>query len=429
MKKIWVRNGLMFLMALALSFPAFTVSAEANTGPFTNAIKSQFVDYLAGHGLHSNEYEGYNRYAIHDFDGDGVPEVMMGLANPRDPRVVGYDVFKYSNGRFVRIGFIQESRYLMKDKFSHAILSVYHSKGTATPGVPALDIENIYVHNATLHTNGVLSHNGYNQFTSGPMPRPNINQTTYLNELYNYLGSYDELIVHDSFNISVILACVYSWRPEVKASPHTLPLVNPQSLTRNWQIAYYTFLEDLFGAPPGEGPPEGPSDLYFADYENFYRRDNKVYTRYALHDLTGNGVPELLLAVNRGVKMSLDVYTYRGGEVMFMGSFDGYSKYISKFSGSNDIFSYDPIWDQMNIQTATRVSYANNAIGLRIIMSIYNRVSDGRDVFSVDGSITSQSAYNQRLINYIDSTLEIKTYDMVMTPYSAVLARWRPARN
>jgi hypothetical protein len=381
------------------------VSVRAAEG-FNANLRSLYYSYIAG--SHTEEYNEYNRFTLHDFDGDGIPEVLLGIALSNAPKFVAYDVYKYENGKFGHIGKISTSRYLVKDKFSRAILGMYSTSDDT--GV-TVELNNFYIHNATVQKNSVLYSSG-NTFLKGPLL---ISKQQYEEELYNYLGSYDELIVHDIFSRSVIMACVYSWQPQ------PLALLNTQKLKSNitlntWQSKYFEYLENY---------PDGPTDTKYEFYEPEYPRAPATYTRYALYDITGNGVPELLIGVNHGTQISFDVYRYVGGEVKFMGSFDSYSKYMSKFPNSRDIFAFDPVSDQFGYQSANRMSYRDNALSKTQLMSVYPNSDASKTVFQVNSAATTEAAYNKALTAYINDTVEIKTYDFEIVPHSAVLAGWR----
>ncbi len=403
---------LLFTMTLIISLNTlFFLSVAAAPTSFTATLKDEYYKFIQW--AHREDWVDYNRFAIHDFDGDNVPEILFGKANPQNNNFVEYDVVKYSNGDFKKNGSISSSRYLIKDKYSYALLGIYGQ----TSGYSGLttELSIFYIHNATIQKNSVLKSNGYNYFKSDI----SITQDEFTNELFNYLGTYDELMVHDSFNQGVILSAIHSWKPITLAAPYAPKLKSNIALNTTWQVAFNNFINKAIG----------PANTYVEPYSltppSGARRD---YTRFALHDLTGNGVPELFLGVNHGTQVSFDVYRYVNGDVKFIGSFDAYSKYLGKFSQSNNVFSYNPIDNMFNYQTVNKIYYADNGMHKETIMQVFKSPKTGKDVYEVGNRSVSVPTFNSSLINYINSTKEIKTFDIELVPASAALVSWRPMK-
>ncbi len=408
MFKLLKRKIICLFVTVMLCVNILPVTVYA-TDNFSDSIKSEFYNFILW--AKREDYRGYSTFAIHDLDGDAIPEVLFGLRNESNSKFSTYDVVKYYKKDFKKIGKIAESRYLMKDKYSASLLALYGEKsGTTT------EINNYYIHNSTLQKNSVLKLTSQGVATQNNV---SITRSEYNTELYNYLGSYDELMVHDSFNTSVVLSAIYTWKPVVYASPYASKLKSNITLTKDWQIKYNEFIEAM----------KGPVDTFYQPYEDEVPRGAAKYSRFAIHDLNGDGLPELLAGVTRGDLFSFDVYKYINREVTFIGSIDSYSRYLGKMSGSNDIFCYNPIPNMFANQSVYRISFKNNAFDKSTLMSIYPSASNPSTIiYEVGNARSSLSGFNNKLISYIKSNTEIKTYDVDLVPQDAVVYSWRPFR-
>ncbi len=403
------RKALSMFLAVLMLVVFNPVSATASNN-FSASIKQEFYQFISTR--YQGDWGSYNAFTLHDLDGDAIPEVLFGCQNEQNTNFAYYDIFKYSNKEFKKIGIISESRYLMKDKYSHAILGIYANISEYAPRANII-ISNYYIHNSTLQTNTVLMHTE-DGFTLKNNMQIDLEQ--YEKELYNYLGTYDELMVHDLFTESVIYTAIFSWRPTMFPTPYPNNLKTQTALTKDWQLKYFEFLNYM----------RGPRNTYYDAYSDdfIYRKE---YDRFALHDLDGSGIPELLVATTYGGHYSFDVYKYINKEVTFIGSFDGYSKYIGKMPDSKDIFSYDPVSNLFNFQMSRNISYKNFALDITDLLSVYiNPDNRNATVYSINGKASTYTKYNEALLSYVNSCTEIKSYDAWIVPYDAVLASWRP---
>ncbi len=404
----YLRPKVLFLLCImTLSFmnvlPTFADTL------FSVRMKQEFFQFIVS--IKNTDFMNYNAYAIHDFDGDGIPEVLLGNKNEENENLIAYDVFKYAHGDFKKIGYLSESRYLIKDKYSNALLSV---NGYQQFNISAeVQVANYYVHNNTLQKNIVLSSlaNGYCIKNDIEIPYQRFEE-----ELHNFVATYDELMIHDSFNFSVIYAAIYSWRPSNFFAPKPDNFNTYGSLTEGWQEKYKKFLFYMCG----------PMDTYKDNYlmQNKIRKD---YKRFSLYDFDGDEIPELLAATSSGTHYSFDVFKYINSDITFLGSFDGYSKYIAKLPQSTVLFSYDPIGNLFNYQSARFVASTSLALDLTEIMAIYPNPYNPKDtIYSLYDSPTTYAQYNNSLLYHYNACTEIQSYDTQMVPYAAILAAWEP---
>lgn len=425
MKKRWIIS---FLLVLVIFVEATAVPVRLQAAPtFTSALKERFVQAVIH--FSGSEYD-YTLYALHDFDSDGIPELLMGMPSATNSLFAAYNVLKYDfgNDRFISVGGILESRYLMKDRYSNAIIGFYQNSSN---GANVKIYRNYYIANGNLSRNTQLVYTSANTMIDG-MQYPQgyyrndsvISKDTFDQEEVNYRGSYDELIVHDwaAFSYEAASITINSWRP-ANISKRPITFSNSDKFTKVWQEPMYKLINDKLG------PANTKVDEWSLDPS--VRKEN--YRRFALHDLDGDSVPEVLLAVKRNEKLSFDVYKYWNGEMRFIGSFDAYSKYLAKVTGSTSIFAFNPHGNDFHKQTANRLSIQNNALKndtLVIMMqkgnkNVYQATDrNGRNLVNV-----SFSSYVSSLNNYATNYAAIKTFDMEMVPPSAALIMYIKTRG
>ena len=142
------------LLVLAIFAASFASAEPIFAAPsFTPAVQSRFVQAILEFGQLPYEFD---RYALHDFDGDGIPELLLGYSNPGNPLFVHYIVTKYdiNADRFVTIGAIAESRYLMRDRYSNALIGFYQGM---VNGSAFKIYKNYYIANGNLSRNTPLA--------------------------------------------------------------------------------------------------------------------------------------------------------------------------------------------------------------------------------------------------------------------------------
>jgi len=413
MKESFRRRGIVVLI-FTLVLSVFPVS-PAYAASFTTAIQSRFVDAILEFGKEPYEF---NRYALHDFDGDGIPEILMGVANIQNPLFCNYAVLKYDapGNRFVMMGSIAESRYLMRDRYSNALIGFY--QGTVS-GYNFKIYRNYYIANANLSRNTPLAHLGGSN-NNTVYDGANISSGYYINDIsvsssrfdeeeLNYRGSYDEVIVHDGagFHYEVATIAVRSWRPVV-INKRPILFLSTDNFTKTWQMPIYELIIEKLG----------PANTRIDDWAANQTIVKENYQRFALYDIDGDGAPELFLAVMRDEKLSYDVYRYWNGDMQFIGSFDAYSKYLAKAPGG--VFAFDPVPNRLYEQAAKKVSFVNNMLISDTLLQSYYR--NNRYVYlNANLAGVSHSSYVSSLVNYVNSYAEIKTFDVDMVPPSAAL--------
>jgi hypothetical protein len=413
-------------MSMLVIFTTFTgtlaLPANVMAAPtFTAALRTRFAKAIIEFGKLPYEF---NRFAIHDFEGDGIPELLLGVASEANQLYVSYGVFKYDiiGDRFVSIGGIAESRYLMKDRYSNAIIGYYHNN---TAGRTFTVYRNYYLVNNTLSRNTPLAQlSGNNNtavydgkdFSSGNYINDQlVSVDEYNQEVLNLRSSYDELMVYDYLaGNEVAYVVTYSWKPSVLVKR---PIVfnSNDSFTKVWQGPMLEFLDETRKM----GPANTKVDEWAID-QSIRKED---YQRYALYDIDADNVPELFLAVQRSMKLSFDVYKYWNGDMRFIGSFDAYSKYLAK--ANTGVFAFNPHESQFAAQSANRISVSNYAVkNDTLLMSYYKNnkyeyFAPGKD--GVNLVSANYDNYLNSLINYVNAYPEIKTFDIQMTVPRAVL--------
>jgi len=411
--------------ALTLAFLFLTRSPLASitlqaAPTFTAALQSRFVQAI----LEFNDppYE-FNRYALHDFDGDQIPELLMGYANPANPLFVEYVVMKYviPGDKFVTIGGVAESRYLMRDRYSNALIGFYQGRSN---GGDFKIYKNYYIANGTLSRNTTLAmlggQNNVAVYDGANVPSGyfkndiDISKETFDQEELVYRGSYDEVIVHDAYGFGneVATIAVRSWKP-VAINRRPIIFTSGDQFTKTWQLPIYELIKAKLG----------PANTLGEDWALNTRISKDWYQRYALYDIDGDGAPELLLAVQRGEKMSFDVYKYWNNDMQFIGSFDAYAKYIAKAPGG--VFAFNPVPNAFYRQSANKISFVANSVKNDTLLvsddldgKTAYRAPDSRGINLVN---TTYAKYLDSLINYVINFAEIKTFDIEMVPPSAAL--------
>jgi hypothetical protein len=376
----------------------------------------------------------FNLYALHDFDGDGIPELIMGYFNPNNYFFANYIVMKFDpyGDRFVTIGAIAESRYLMKDKYSNAIIGLYQDNHG---GRNFKIYRNYYIANGNLSRNTQLAAlTGTNDPAvydhTWPVEIPpgyyhndiKIDRDTFEQIEVSIRGSYDELIVHDwnGFNFEVATIAVRSWKP-VTVSRRPILFTTEDRFTRTWQLPMYELIM----------AKRGPANTNIDGWSLNPAIRKERYQRYALYDIDGCGVPELLMAVQRGEKLSFDVYKYWNNDMRFIGSFDGYGKYIAR-ARNGGVFAFNPVRNEFYMQSANRITFVNNVFNYETLL-LWD-FKDGRSFYRAPDannrhlvSIT-QARYREELIRYAVTLPEIKTFDIDMVPPTGPLIMYIKTR-
>ncbi len=424
MKKLLKKAAMLAMSVVLTVLPATSAFATVYTGnTFTDKIKQEFVNFILNRN--TGNWGSYDCFALHDMDGNGIPEVLFGKRNEANyddygRPIYGYfayfDVFMYGNSDFKKVGIISESRYLMKDKYSNALIAVYSQIDNQRTNVSLLSY---YMNNHTVNANTALMRTEKNETYKNNVP---ITIDQYQLELYNYLGSYDELMIHDLFTPSVVYVGVYSYRQPIFTPQYGRKLLTSATLRTDWQYKFYEFLESM----------RGPMNTYY-EHDEFLPLTRVNYDRFALHDFEDDGVPELLVSTRDGEHFGFDVYKYINREVTYIGSFDGYSKYISKLPDSRDVMAYDPVVSIFDFQSVKVVSYnALDNIGLRLtdIMTVKaDQKNPAKTVYTVNNSVTTYEKYLNALLKRVNESQEIKTYDANIVPFDAILASWRPVEK
>ncbi|MCL2704518.1 MAG: hypothetical protein FWE91_13105 [Defluviitaleaceae bacterium] len=434
-------------LLLVLTLVSAVLPAHVEAAPsFTNSIRNTFINWILDT---ANWDVPYDYYALHDFDGDGIPEILMGRNNREDdPYFTYYAIWKYDliSKEFVHIGTIEESRYLMKDNYSNAIIAIYADTSRQTD---AKAYFNYYITDNRVGRNTMLT-----RLTSPGWQSVLVYDTMFIEAGYyrndilidrnawneaelNILGSYDELIVHDwrGFNRETVTVAVNSWRPhEIVRRPQTFS--SADRFTRTWQMPMYDLIMEK----------RGPADTLISEedtwlYELWPYYGQQQYERFALHDLDGDGVPELLLGLRYLDHFSWDVYKWWNNEMRYIGSFDSYSKYLATVRGdnraSNDIFTFDPVPNAFYRRTVKRISFADNMLQNETLLAISDTGSAVRHLEGTRYNISNDRAnprrselvnisggYNtlvSRLVDYTAAYREIKTFDIYIVPPSAAL--------
>lgn len=417
----------LLVITIVLSlFPAVTQAAPS----FTNKIKSRFVEQIMFFAQWENPY-GY--YALHDFDDDGIPELLMGRNNrDEDQRFIYYAVWKYDvvGDRFVYIGAIEESRYIMKDNYSNALLAIYADPTGATDCKAYF---NYYITDSRLERNTVLTrlttygltstlvydtmfiYTGYYRYDI-PVDRQTFNE-----EELNFLGSYEELVVHDwrGFNNETVYIAVNSWKPHVVVKkPKSFS--SADRFTKLWQMPMYDLIKEKFGPADTLIEDEWYWEMYL--WSMYGQQD---YERYALYDLDGDAVPELFLGLRYGDHFSYDVYKWWNGYMRYIGSFDCYSKYLAVVTGSRDIFTFDPVPNEFYRQSAKRIGISDNTLSNVTLLASY--IKDGKTQYLAPNSkgdalvSINYDKYLSALTDYAYNYKEIRTFDIRIVPPSAAL--------
>jgi len=416
------------LLAFSMLAGSLAASVTVYAAPtFTAALQNRFVRAIME--FYEYPYE-FNRYALHDFDGDQIPELLMGVANRNNPLFVEYVVMKYDivGDRFVTVGAIAESRYLMRDRYSNALIGFYQSRAD---GNDFKIYKNYYISNGTLSRNTTLAmlegRDNFAVYDGANVPAGyfrndiEVGKAVFDQEELKYRGSYDEVIVHDLFGFTneVATIAVRSWKP-VTINQRPIIFTSDDVFTRTWQLPMYELIKAKLG----------PANTYFEEFAVDQRVLKDWYQRYALYDIDGDGVPELFLAVQRGEKLSYDVYRYWNNGMHFIGSFDGYSKYIARAPGS--LIAFNPVPNPFHNQTANRISFVNNTIKNDTLLMAYEQ--DGKTVYrapdarGVNLTGVTYAKYLESLVNYVINHQEIKTFDIEMVPPSAALIMYLKTR-
>ena len=428
----------MFVLAVA------PVRAYGSSPTFTNAMRDRFVNQILEFG--QKDYP-YTFFALHDFDGDGIPELLMGRNNrDHDPLFIYFAVWRFDviGNRFVHVGNIEESRYIMRDKFSNALITIYMDP-TGLTDTRAYFIyhmaQNRIERNTVmtwLTTPGVSQHLVYDtMFIRNGFFRNDIavTQSTFLEHELAMRGSFEEVMVHDwrGFNRETVHVAVYSWRPQVISARPVL-FSSADRFTRVWQMPMY----ELIMARRGPATTLIP-DEYHWNFGLWNYFGQKEYLRFALHDFDGNGVPELLLGWRYRDHFGWDVYRWWNNEMRFIGSFESYAQYLA-IAGNNprsgDVFTFDPVPNEFFRRTVRRISFRDNMLQSEILLASYqNRagaisfLEGSRYTLTTDvpnprraNLVTiTNAAFTAQLTNYVTHYREIRTFDIEIVPPSAVL--------
>ncbi|GHU51514.1 hypothetical protein AGMMS49975_05160 [Clostridia bacterium] len=422
---------------LSLSVPTYAAVPQ-----FTNAVRDRLIDFVQD----TKEYRyDYDRFAVYDLDGDGIPEVLMGKSQAWNPKYISYDAWKFDSyeNTFHKVGYIESCRYLVKDRFSYALLGFYGDKNKD------YEVRSYYMSNSTLHQNVLLQKTAAGTYTRNKIA---ITAKDFNDEIYNYYGNYDEVIVHDQqdeFNFDKYLTrlAVYSWRPnttqtatapngkEIIIAPSagklTAPTTSTVNYTKQWQKPMQDFIDNMIG------PKNTLEDEWAANPTNAHQE----YTRYTLFDLDGDNVPEILMGVNHdtdghGHLLAYDVYKYnKTNGIIFVGNFNAYSKYLSKVGSS--VFSYDPVRNSFYAQSANLFSYkpdktqplgswtSNTLLAIRYEDDLGSKFEGLNSAKTALQKIT-EAKYINDLSWYVSNYTPIKTWDAELVPSSSILLRWRP---
>ena len=412
----FVFAALSFFFIFSLMTPV-----RLNAAPtFTTQLQNRFVQAILEFA--EPPYE-FNRYALHDFDGDGVPELLMGWANRINPLFVDYVVMKYDilGDRFVTIGGIAESRYLMRDRYSYALIGYYQG---IVNGYDFKIYKNYYIANGNLSRNTPLAmlegQNNVAVYDGANVPSGYFkNDIEVPRDLFDqeeliYRGSYDEVIVHDKFGFTseVATIAVRSWKPAV-INKRPVVFTSGDVFTKTWQLPMYELIKAKLGPASTNIEEFAINQVILKDW----------YQRFALYDIDGDGVPELFLGVQRGEKFSFDVYRYWNNDMHFVGSFDGYGKYIAKMPGG--VFAYNPVPNEFHRQSANKITFPSNSVKNDTLLMVYDQ--EGKMLYRAPDSrgvnLTSltYAKYLDSLVNYVVKNPEIKTFDIEMVPPSAAL--------
>jgi hypothetical protein len=432
MKTRFIKNVLLALVFTFITLSgsvAFSSNANASW-TFNAQIRDRFIRAIAYSYVNFN----YDFYALHDFDGSGIPEILMGKSRENNPLFVTYDVIRYDvmGDRFVIIGSIAETRYLMKDRYSNALIGYYSDSNN---GHEFRIYRNYYISNNSLARNtqlAMLRNTPTNVIYDGVNIAPgfyendmwfgfpyDVNAELYFQQKEIVMrGSYDELIVHDrnGFKYEVAYIAVNSWKP-TEFTNRPITFSSNDMFTRTWQMPMFNLIQSK------RGPANTVIDRFLLDTS----LTKDVYTRFALHDIDGCGIPELLLGVRRGTNISFDVYKYWNQDMRYIGSFNSYDKYLSRFRGSNDIFAFDPVTNPFYHQSAFRISIRNNMLGNDTLLSVYNKDTETYSILrkpNAQGNPVSlsYSEYLSELGGFvINDTVEIRTFCLLMVPPSAPL--------
>ncbi|MDR1705029.1 MAG: hypothetical protein LBS19_10165 [Clostridiales bacterium] len=407
-------------------FTMFRVPARAaDSKIFTDAIKTRFIGAISGI-FPGNPYY-YEYFALHDMDNDGIPELLLGREpNDFNSEQVYYAVWKYDvlDDEFVFIGRIDPCVYLMKDRFSNAILGLYTDASRQT-----VAYFNYYFTDSTVGRNTVLSASIGDQIIYDTMVIMDgyfyndqaITEDRFL-EIYKVTqGTYDELIVHDirGFADETVHVAVQSWKPyDISKNPR-IP-TNLGGFTRAWQQPMYDMIETK----------RGPSDTFVSEDDQWITplitlNPQRDYGRYALHDFDGDFVPELLLGLRDGQHFSYDVYKWWRGELRYNASFDCYAQYLAIESGTGNIFTYDAVANEFYDMSAKKVYLEDNALATATLLArngdLYYQSAGGG---SLSSSRFNRAQFVGKLSDYVIQYNEIRTFDIGFVPPDIVLIHY-----
>jgi hypothetical protein len=381
----------------------------------------------------------------------------MGRNNREDDtNAVWYAIWKYDiiGNRFVHIGGIEESRYIMKDLYSNALVAINWDISGVTDAYAHIyyHVSDNRVARNTFLTNltfpaGTPSY----RFYSGEPGWIDIFRGNFRNDIAmtNILwtqaevgvrGTYEELIVHDrrGFNRLTVTVAVNSWRPhEIVRRPIVFDTASV--FNRVWQQP----MADLIAAR------RGPGDTILTE-ENWWLLNPpglQDYERFALHDFTGDGVPELLLGRRDMDHFAWDVYRWWNNQLRFIGSFESYSKYLATVRGvhssgsaraARDLFAFDPVPNEFFTNTVKRISITDNMLQNETLLavsgqgssqryhegSVYRLTNDTRSTTRHSLASINYNTLQTRLIDYVNEYRQIRTFDIAFVPPEAALIMW-----
>jgi hypothetical protein len=164
------------------------------------------------------------------------------------------------------------------------------------------------------------------------------------------------------------------------------------------------------------------------------------YERFALHDFTGDGVPELLLGRRDMDHFAWDVYRWWDNQLRYVGSFESYAKYLATVRGgerrSRDLFAFDPVPSAFFEGIVKRIRINDNMLQSETLLAeyiqangrygyregnVYSIVNDNRTTTRANLTSITYATMETRLINYVNAYTEIKTFDINIVPAQAVL--------